>query len=488
MKTYFTYLIILAVSLASCNSAKWASANYEDDLYFSRNDKPYTVSDEYLPVNTQKDLKKEDRKDFNQKGSEYSRSNPNYSLEQVTADLADVQTSYADLLKNDSISDVDTMLYYNDETGYWVNGFEGSPMDLDYATRLIRFHGPFVGIPYWSPLYSDILFFNSWDWNVYVDNNYAYVFPTYSNPAYWNSGFYLGFGYGWGNPWYNPWYSPYYPPYYGYYPPYYGYPPYCGPGYGYPGYPYHPGLDPIYSDNYYYGPRRTTSSTAKTAPDRNYRETGPRTMIKSNQGGLSTTRTTVTRTADNNMQIQKGTTTYNRLARANQPQEPDGDKKSVTTKRTVNKPGTSNVRTTRRSYSSYSPSRSTKRPTFNRSTYTRSSSASTKSRSTVSTKARSNSSYSSAPRRTSSKSYSTSSKARSVKTSRPTYKTGSSKSSTYSPSRYSGTSKSRSSYSSSPSRSSSGSGSFSSGSSVRSSRSSGSSGSSRSSGGSRGRR
>jgi hypothetical protein len=488
MKNIFIYIAVLTLGLASCNSAKWASADaYPDDIYYNPNDKPLTVSDEFIPVFSEKELKKENNKEARSKQGEYLSDNPNYALEQVTEDLQGKQQSYADILTNDSISDVDTVLYYNDETGYWVNGFNGSQMDLDYATRLIKFHGPFVGVPYWSPLYTDVLFANTWDWNVYVDNNYVYAFPSYTSPFYWNSGFYMGmgmgmgfgFGYGWGSPWYNPWYSPFYPPYYGYYPPYYGYPPYCGPGYGYP-----PVYGPGYpSDDYHYGPRQGVASSSRMAANSSSALTSPRSDVnKTAPANAVPARTTRTITADNNLRIKNGNTSYTRVARSNQtPQD------------VVKKSGSSNsrqgaasgeVRTTRRSYSSYSTSRSAKRSTFNRSTtYARPATVSTK-RGNTPSKAAAGRVYS-APRRSSYSTFRSSRSSSSGKvksTSRPTYRTGSSKSSRSSSSSSSyGSSRSKSSFSSSPSRSSRSSGSsFSSPSSSGFSRSSGSS---RSSGG-----
>ncbi len=503
MKTYLIYIAALVISLSSCNSTKWASADsYTDDLYYSSKDKPLAVSDEYIPVSLEKEVKRENRKEVNSMQSKYLRENPNYSMEQVTSDFSDIQSSYSQLLANDSISDIDTVLYYNDETGYWVDGFEGSTMDLDYATRIIRFHGPFAGVPYWSPLYTDVLFFNTWDWNVYVDNNYAYAFPSYTNSLYWNSSFRYGFGYrnmgfsmgyGWGYPGYGYGYPGYgwgYPGYgYGYpgygwgYPGYgWGYPGYgCGyPGYGpgHPGHPIHPGYP---SDNYYYGARVTNPTTGRMNAKQNSIANGPRTANVTSLKGVSSTRTTTTISPDNNLKIKKGSTTYTRVSRSNQAQS-TGDKKSVSNRPGSSSNGSVNVRTTRKSYSSYSSSTSTKRPTFNRSTSSRSTGTTRKSNSSSSS--RSNSIYS-APRRSSSTS------ARSSQTSsRSTYKTGSSKSSTSSPSRSSGSSSTKSSYST-PSRSSRSSGSSyspsgsSSGSSGSSKSSSSSSNSTRSSRGSR---
>lgn len=130
----------------------------------------------------------------------------------------------------------------NEDEG-WVNGFNGSVADYEYATRIIRFHSPRFAVHISSPYYWDIVYgLDSFNWNVYVDGSYAWAFPTFSNSLWWDWTFsrpYWGYGaypYGfysgyWGiyNPyyyggWYGGWYNPYYwggPGYY-HHRPYYG--------------------------------------------------------------------------------------------------------------------------------------------------------------------------------------------------------------------------------------------------------------------------
>lgn len=114
------------------------------------------------------------------------------------------------------------------ERGEWVNGFQGSDMDYEYAMRLVRFRNPRYAIPVSSPLYWDVVYgaLPSWDWNVYDDGMYAYVFPTYTNRLWWDwrwsTGFYgpgWGFSFSWHSPWYSSWYSPWH--YGGWYSPWY---------------------------------------------------------------------------------------------------------------------------------------------------------------------------------------------------------------------------------------------------------------------------
>ena len=125
------------------------------------------------------------------------------------------------------------------ERGEWVNGFEGSQSDYEYAMRLVRFRNPRFAVSISSPLYWDMIYMlPSWEWNVYVDDFYAYAFPTYSNSLWWDWRFNYPYGWGWGwhSPWYySSWYSPwYYSSWYG--PGYWGWGSYWG---GYWGHPWH---------------------------------------------------------------------------------------------------------------------------------------------------------------------------------------------------------------------------------------------------------
>ena len=98
----------------------------------------------------------------------------------------------------------------------WVNGFDGSDADYEYAMRIIRFRNPRYAIPVSSPLYWDVVYggslWPSWDWNIYADGMYAYVFPTRNNWHYWDYmmnyplgwspwGGHWGYSYGYGHPW-----------------------------------------------------------------------------------------------------------------------------------------------------------------------------------------------------------------------------------------------------------------------------------------------
>ena len=104
---------------------------------------------------------------------------------------------------------------YDGLDGEWIDGFDGSEEDYEYATRIIRFRNPRYAISISSPYYWDVVYGlgPSWDWNVYTDGFYAYAFPTFSNRLWWDWRF-NSYGWGWSS-WYGPhwgwssWYGPY---------------------------------------------------------------------------------------------------------------------------------------------------------------------------------------------------------------------------------------------------------------------------------------
>lgn len=124
---------------------------------------------------------------------------------------------------------------YN-ERGEWVNGFEGSQSDYEYAMRIIRFRNPRYAIPVSSPLYWEVVYaLPSWEWNVFDDGYYAYAFPTYTNRLWWDWRF--NYSWSWRSSWYyNSWYGPgyWYGGYWG------GWPHYHHHHHWHPGHHHHP--------------------------------------------------------------------------------------------------------------------------------------------------------------------------------------------------------------------------------------------------------
>lgn len=330
----FNFYIISAITftlVSACSSSyQYSSGVYDDDLYYNAKDKPVTVAESYSPLpKPDSEIKKEENLNYSQLQNEYYSSDRAEENEDLR-DFSTIQNEYASILSNDSIQEVDSLLYYDDNTGYWVNEFNGSEQDKDYAERIARFHGPMVGIPYWSPLYNDVIFNSGFNYNVYVDGDYAYVTPDWTNRYYNNWrygptsswGFYGGYNYGWGYPGYGYGYPNYawgYPGYGMGYPGYgMGYP---GYGMGYPGYgwghPYPPMYgggsnlvarerSPRYSSGSDHG-SRTTGSTATR---------GNRVATTSNSTRTSTSASSRATRSSSTQQTRQSTTTTGRATRA----------------------------------------------------------------------------------------------------------------------------------------------------------------------------
>lgn len=215
-----------------------AMAQSNDDLYFiPKKEKKVEVKENKVGVVP----KEESNKTVNTMPSNYG-----VVVRDSKGNTRDVDEYNRRYTSRDNTFSTDGETLYIDEKPYgergeWVNGFQGSDMDYEYAMRIVRFRNPRYAIPVSSPLYWDVVYgaLPSWDWNVYDDGMYAYVFPTYTNRLWWDwrfsTGFYgpgWGFSVSWGSPWYySHWHSPYW--YGGWYSGWYG-------GYwGHPWYHYH---------------------------------------------------------------------------------------------------------------------------------------------------------------------------------------------------------------------------------------------------------
>ncbi|SMO41441.1 hypothetical protein SAMN06265379_101641 [Saccharicrinis carchari] len=478
MKNYIYILSVAILILSGCaTQQQYGSAVYADDLYYTPSDKPISVAENYSALpKPDKMIKKADNKAYSSLKKEYNNSSRAKQQEDLR-DFSQIQEEYTSLLTDDSVEEVDSLLYYDDETGYWVNEFQGSEMDRNYAERLARFHGPFRGIPYWSPLYQDVIFGSGFDYNVYIDGNYAIVVPEWNNPYYWDwrygrgfhrgfyGGFYSGFGYsswyGMGYPYYSAWGYPYFGMGFGW-----------AHGWGYGGY-YHPHYHhhwPHYGNNSYAANRRPRNTYTGTSYNSSRQAALSKSTATSSRGAYSTS------SRSNN--ISSGSSRAAVQSRTNGSRSTRASYVPNNTKSTSVSSGTS----TRSSRSAYTP------------TYNKSSQYKTTTRSSYN---RANRTPNSAPARSSGSSYGSRNSSRSsvsgTSTKSSTYNRSSNRSST-SRSYNTGSSRSRSSNynsSSAPSRSSSSpaykssSGSSRSSSGVSSgSRSRSSSGSSRSSSGS----
>ena len=234
---------IVLVSLLAMSLPLIATAQSEDDLYYTPSKKTTATESTSTPnanrnVNISADKvsvtnnapstiivcdSKGKVRNVDEYNRRYASKDYNYSTDN-------------DTLYIDEKSEADKSM-----RGQWTNKFDGTDDDYEYATRIIRFQSPRYAIPISSPLYWDVVYgfgMNSWDWNVYYDDFYAYAFPTFTNRLWWDWRFGPSWGWGWNN-WYGGsygYYGGYYDSWYGWGSPYY---------YGWYGRPYY--------DNYAWG-------------------------------------------------------------------------------------------------------------------------------------------------------------------------------------------------------------------------------------------
>lgn len=206
--TLFSMVLLVMPALAIAQSA-------DDDLYFfsskKKTEKTALKKEMVLPAQTSSHGKNDNvlpatvvpRNANGKNVDEYNRMYSSY--DNTFSKSSDGDTLYIDAKQPA-------------EYGDWVNGFNGSESDYQYASRLLRFHNPRYAIPVGSSLYWDLVYGPaSFDWNVYSDGAWAYAFPTWSNPWYWDysiyGDWYWNFGggpwYAWGGyrPWYGGWYG-----------------------------------------------------------------------------------------------------------------------------------------------------------------------------------------------------------------------------------------------------------------------------------------
>lgn len=191
----------------------------EDDIYVSRGEENAIVQ--------------KSQKEQSKRNNEYETPSTN------RRDVDEYNRRYS---QNQQTSK-DTVANYNQQgqEGQYVNGFNGSESDYEYAERIRRFHNPRFLVHISDPAYSDIYFLNNYDWNVYTNGYEAWVTPTWTNPYYFNYmyspfSYYPSWGMGYGrfNSWYDPWYSGW-------------------GGFGYSNYGYYGGYNNGYNNYYGYG-------------------------------------------------------------------------------------------------------------------------------------------------------------------------------------------------------------------------------------------
>jgi len=239
MKTKITLSLALGLLIGACTTGSYVTNGY-DDIYYS----PQNAS---IPI-------------VDQQPANESTHSPGTLSEQSSGTAATISSqtknNNSSVMENyifqngDSSSEVqrynmqgmemvdsDTTVLQNDSgTNYVINNYYDAD-DIDYTSRINRFHrfgfyDPFM----WDSWNYDPFYYDPWAYNYYWPGSFGIGFGSYG----WGMGF--GFNYGWNSPYYS---------YYGGYP-YYG-------GYNYWG--YNPGR---YNHDYYgnrdYRPRGNRSS------------------------------------------------------------------------------------------------------------------------------------------------------------------------------------------------------------------------------------
>lgn len=257
------------------------------------------------------------------------------------------------------------------DRGEWVNGFNGTQDDYEYAQRIIRFRSPGYAIPITSPFYWDIVYgVDSWNWNVYNDGYYAYAFPAFNNNLWfdWRFGsFSLGMNWGWNYPYYS-WGG--WGPSWNWGHHHHHYPNWCGSWYGNTG----------SSNNFYYNNRRSSSTSVRN-PSYNLAGASSRPVYSTSRptgGRVVGTRTNSTSRPGSSVGFRPGS---DRIENSSA-QRPSYTRPSSTRPSTSSRSGSSYNRGSSPAYTRPSGSSTADRPSYdnsNRSSYSGSNSRSSNS-------------------------------------------------------------------------------------------------------------
>lgn len=181
MKTKkFALLIILSMLVTGFAGA--GSYIVEDDIYYNPNDKNPVVEKKEKEAQKELQEKAAVKKTLMATSDNHFRDVDEYNRRGESSDM-----TLEDIAANQKEDHVEyNVVDENGDDGYYLNGFNGSDSDYEYALRIRRFHNPKFVVSVSDPFYSDIYFLDNNDWNVYISDNYAWVTPTWTNPWYWN--------------------------------------------------------------------------------------------------------------------------------------------------------------------------------------------------------------------------------------------------------------------------------------------------------------
>ena len=173
MKTKkFALLIILSMLVTGFAGA--GSYIVEDDIYYNPNDKNPVVEKKEKEAQKELQEKAAVKKTLMATSDNHFRDVDEYNRRGESSDM-----TLEDIAANQKEDHVEyNVVDENGDDGYYLNGFNGSDSDYEYALRIRRFHNPKFVVSVSDPFYSDIYFLDNNDWNVYISDNYAWVTPT----------------------------------------------------------------------------------------------------------------------------------------------------------------------------------------------------------------------------------------------------------------------------------------------------------------------
>lgn len=264
MKTYLSFLAIVALGFTACTAPQGAaSSSYNDDVYYSSKD---ALADK-------EKQKQQEQAEAQRRAEEAQRAQEAKQAEEAAAARSSSTSDPDDYYDGSATSGTTTQNATNITNNYYNQPFNADDYyDYEYATRLRRFHSNIDNYGYYDNYYTNSYWYSgdpyTYGTSVYMGYNFwgpSYYTYAYTPYLYWGTGFSYGY-----DPWYHPYYGyPYYSYGYGYGNPYggYGYDPYMyGYGYGGYGYPnnYFNSYDNNSYNNSYYGPRGSTGSNGRT--------------------------------------------------------------------------------------------------------------------------------------------------------------------------------------------------------------------------------
>ena len=178
MKTYLKILLISALFATSCSPSYMGSTVYEDDLYYNPNQAPLLV--QKVEANSPA-VKKSNALAPANATQASTKTNPNIGSEALEDRNFDaLQQKYTDILNDESIGSVDTLIYEGD-SGYYLGGFTGSERDQEEAQRLREIYPQGFGYYDNSGYNTAMWLAGDSDWNLYVDGDNVWWTPTCTN-------------------------------------------------------------------------------------------------------------------------------------------------------------------------------------------------------------------------------------------------------------------------------------------------------------------